>query len=129
LHGAPEQLCLKVLAIWHHKSVNCRLNEISREWDSTRNALVKASLPPRQLLTQRCRITQQPTHSPRSSPHYNWLVERHHALERKLELISQTAQTVLEFMQHSSSQRVEWYVVILIVVEILLSLYDIFFKS
>ncbi|WP_242058215.1 MULTISPECIES: hypothetical protein [Nostoc] len=45
-----------------------------------------------------------------------------------LELISQTAQTVLEFMQHSSSQRVEWYVVILIVVEILLSLYDIIFK-
>ncbi|MEI2582229.1 RMD1 family protein [Scytonema sp. PRP1] len=55
--------------------------------------------------------------------------ERHNALERKLELISQTAQTVLEFMQHSSSQRVEWYVVILIVVEILLSLYDIFFKG
>ncbi|MEH1867119.1 MAG: RMD1 family protein [Nostoc sp.] len=55
--------------------------------------------------------------------------ERHTALERKLELITQTAQTVLEFMQHSSSQRVEWYVVILIVVEILLSLYDIIFKS
>lgn len=55
--------------------------------------------------------------------------ERHNALERKLELISQTAQTVLEFMQHSSSQRLEWYVVILIVVEILLSLYDIFFKG
>ncbi|MDZ8033060.1 MAG: RMD1 family protein [Nostoc sp. DedQUE08] len=55
--------------------------------------------------------------------------ERHHALERKLELIAQTAQTVLEFMQHSSSQRVEWYVVILIVVEILLSLYDILFKN
>ncbi|MDZ7958490.1 MAG: RMD1 family protein [Aulosira sp. DedQUE10] len=55
--------------------------------------------------------------------------ERHNALERKLELISQTAQIVLEFMQHSSSQRVEWYVVILIVVEILLSLYDIIFKG
>lgn len=55
--------------------------------------------------------------------------ERHNALERKLELISRTAQTVLEFMQHSSSLRVEWYVVILIVVEILLSLYDIFFKG
>ncbi|MEH2074940.1 MAG: RMD1 family protein [Nostoc sp.] len=55
--------------------------------------------------------------------------ERHNALERKLELITQTAQTVLEFMQHSSSQRVEWYVVILIVVEILLSLYDIIFKG
>lgn len=55
--------------------------------------------------------------------------ERHNALERKLELITQTAQIVLEFMQHSSSERVEWYVVILIVVEILLSLYDIVFKS
>ena len=55
--------------------------------------------------------------------------ERHNALERKLDLISQTAQTVLEFMQHSSSQRVEWYVVILIVVEVLLSLYDILFKG
>ncbi|MBW4565432.1 MAG: RMD1 family protein [Mojavia pulchra JT2-VF2] len=55
--------------------------------------------------------------------------ERHNALERKLELIFRTAQTVLEFMQHSSSQRVEWYVVILIVVEILLSLYDIIFKG
>ncbi|MCP6763257.1 MAG: RMD1 family protein [Fischerella sp. CENA71] len=54
--------------------------------------------------------------------------ERHNALERKLELISRTAQTVLDFMQHSSSQRVEWYVVILIVVEILLSLYDIIFN-
>ena len=55
--------------------------------------------------------------------------ERHNALERKLELISRTAQVVLEFMQHSSSQRVEWYVVILIVVEVLLSLYDILFKG
>lgn len=54
--------------------------------------------------------------------------ERHNALERKLGLISRTAETVLEFMQHRSSLRVEWYVVILIVVEILLSLYDIFFK-
>lgn len=55
--------------------------------------------------------------------------ERHSALERKLELISQTAQTVLEFMQHSSSLRVEWYVVALIVVEILLSLYDLFVRG
>ena len=54
--------------------------------------------------------------------------ERHKALERKLELVSQTAQTVLEFMQHSSSLRVEWYVVVLIVVEILLSLYSIVLK-
>ncbi|MGF1497544.1 MAG: RMD1 family protein [Elainellaceae cyanobacterium] len=52
--------------------------------------------------------------------------ERHLALERKLELISRTAETVLELMQHNSSLRVEWYIVALIVIEILLSLYDLF---
>ena len=55
--------------------------------------------------------------------------ERHLALERKLQLVSSTAETVLELMQHRSSSRVEWYIVILIVVEILLSLYDLFFNS
>jgi uncharacterized Rmd1/YagE family protein len=54
--------------------------------------------------------------------------ERHLALERKLELISRTAETVLDLLQHNSGLRVEWYVVILIVVEILLSLYDLFFQ-
>jgi len=54
--------------------------------------------------------------------------DRHLALERKLGLISSTAETVLELLQHNSTLRVEWYVVILIVVEILLSLYNIFLK-
>ncbi|HEY9625484.1 MAG TPA: RMD1 family protein [Crinalium sp.] len=54
--------------------------------------------------------------------------ERHSALERKLDLISRTAETVLDLLQHNSGLRVEWYVVVLIVVEILLSLYDIFFQ-
>jgi uncharacterized Rmd1/YagE family protein len=54
--------------------------------------------------------------------------ERHLALERKLDLISRTAETVLDLLQHNSSLRVEWYVVILIVVEILLSLYDLFLR-
>ncbi|NJL36916.1 MAG: RMD1 family protein [Leptolyngbyaceae cyanobacterium RM2_2_4] len=54
--------------------------------------------------------------------------ERHLALERKLELISRTAETVLDLLQHNSGLRVEWYVVLLIVVEILLSLYDLFFQ-
>jgi uncharacterized Rmd1/YagE family protein len=54
--------------------------------------------------------------------------ERHHALERKLTLISRTAETILEFMQHQTSLRVEWYIVILIVAEILLSLYDLFVR-
>jgi len=37
--------------------------------------------------------------------------------------------TVLEFMQHSSSQRVEWYIVILIFIEIVLSLYGMFVQG
>ncbi|NJO80178.1 MAG: RMD1 family protein [Cyanobacteria bacterium RM1_2_2] len=54
--------------------------------------------------------------------------ERHLALERKLDLISRTAETVLGLLQHNTGLRVEWYVVILIVVEILLSFYDVFFQ-
>lgn len=51
--------------------------------------------------------------------------ERHQALERKLDLITQTAETVLDLLQHNTGLRVEWYVVILIVVEVLLSVYDV----
>jgi uncharacterized Rmd1/YagE family protein len=55
--------------------------------------------------------------------------ERHLALERKLDLISRTAETVLNLLQHNTALRVEWYIVILIVVEILLSLYDLFIRT
>ena len=52
--------------------------------------------------------------------------ERKLALERKLELISRTVETQLELLQAKHSLRVEWYIVILIVVEILLTLYELF---
>jgi uncharacterized Rmd1/YagE family protein len=54
--------------------------------------------------------------------------ERLLVLERKLELISRTAETALGLLQHNSSMRVEWYIVILIIVEIFLSLYDLIFR-
>jgi uncharacterized Rmd1/YagE family protein len=54
------------------------------------------------------------------------LRERHLALERKLSLIAQTAETLLELLQNKRSHRVEWYIVILIVLEILLTLYQMF---
>jgi len=54
------------------------------------------------------------------------LRERHMALERKLDLISRTAETLLDLLQNKRSLRVEWYITILIVFEILLSLYEIF---
>ena len=52
------------------------------------------------------------------------LNERHIAIERKLELVSKTAETLLDLLQNKRSLRVEWYIVILIVVEIFLTLYE-----
>jgi required for meiotic nuclear division protein 1 len=57
------------------------------------------------------------------------LRERLLALERKLALVSRTAETALELMQHDSSHRVEWYIVALIVVEILLSVYELWSRK
>ena len=57
------------------------------------------------------------------------LSERNLALERKLQLISLTAETVLELSQHNSNLRLEWYIVVLIVVEILLTSYELFFQG
>ena len=50
--------------------------------------------------------------------------ERHLALERKLELVARTAQTVLELLQNRRILRLEWYVLLLILIEVLLSLYQ-----
>lgn len=57
------------------------------------------------------------------------LRERHRALERKLEVISNTAETLLDLLHTRRSLRVEWYIVILIVVEIGLTLYELFFRG
>lgn len=54
------------------------------------------------------------------------LGERRQALQLKLELIGNTAQTLLDLLQNRRSLRVEWYIVILIVVEIVLTLYELF---
>jgi len=51
--------------------------------------------------------------------------ERQLALERKLGLISRTAETVLNIVQAKRTIRVEWYIVILIVVEIVLMVYEL----
>jgi uncharacterized Rmd1/YagE family protein len=56
------------------------------------------------------------------------LRERHHAVEHKLQLISKTAETLLGLLQHDRALRVEWYIVLLIVVEIALTLYELFAK-
>lgn len=55
------------------------------------------------------------------------LPDRDRALTRKLNLITQTATTSLGLLEYKQSLRVEWYIVILIVVEIVLTLYELFF--
>lgn len=51
--------------------------------------------------------------------------ERHLSLERKLDLVSRTAETALDIQQQNTGLRLEWYVVILIVIEVLLSIYEL----
>jgi uncharacterized Rmd1/YagE family protein len=53
------------------------------------------------------------------------LKERLVALEQKLALIARTVETALGILQRDSSHRVEWYITILIVVEIAIAIYDI----
>jgi uncharacterized Rmd1/YagE family protein len=53
------------------------------------------------------------------------LDERDRALNRKLDVISTTAGTLLELDQNRRALRVEWYIVILILVEILMMVYDL----
>ncbi len=48
--------------------------------------------------------------------------------DRKLEVISSTAETLLELLQNQRSLRVEWYIVILIVMELAISLYQLLFR-
>ena len=54
------------------------------------------------------------------------LQERTEILDRKLEVISRTVETILDLVQRDRSSRVEWYIVILIVLEIVLSVYGLF---
>ncbi len=54
--------------------------------------------------------------------------ERQAGLDRKLEVIGNTAETLLGLLQDRHTLRVEWYIVILILVEILLTLYELFIR-
>lgn len=55
------------------------------------------------------------------------LLQRRAALERKQELLSRTVETVLDLLNQRRSLRVEWYIVILIVFEIIITLYTMAF--
>ena len=52
--------------------------------------------------------------------------ERLAALDRKLELAARTERTLVELIRNRHALRVEWYIVALIIFEILLTLYGMF---
>lgn len=56
------------------------------------------------------------------------LRERHLAMERKLELVSRTAETLFDLLHNKRSLRVEWYIVFLIVFEIFLTLFEMWHR-
>jgi uncharacterized Rmd1/YagE family protein len=56
------------------------------------------------------------------------LRERDRALDRKLEVISRTVETLLDLVTQTRNLRVEWYIVGLIVMELVLSVYISVFK-
>ena len=53
------------------------------------------------------------------------LRDRDRALDRKLDIISRTVETLLGLVQTRSSLRVEWYIVLLIIAELLLTTYPL----
>jgi uncharacterized Rmd1/YagE family protein len=55
--------------------------------------------------------------------------DRYEAVESKLDLIGRTIQTAVNLVQSRRSLRVEWYIVILIVFEIILTLYEMFIRG
>jgi required for meiotic nuclear division protein 1 len=85
----------------------------------------------RHALVGRAEVTEKPDvlwDRPEFERLYHQLIhdlelnERNAALEAKLNLISEASHTALDLLQQSKTLRVEWYIVILIIVEILLSL-------
>ncbi|HVN25029.1 MAG TPA: RMD1 family protein, partial [Syntrophorhabdales bacterium] len=56
------------------------------------------------------------------------LHDRDLALSRKLELVSRTAETYLDLLNSRQNIRLEWYIVVLILVEIGLALYQFIIK-
>ena len=114
----------------HQRSVNVKGNQLLKQIGQT--------LMIQHKIVGRVEIVDKPEllwEYPELDPLYHRLEDeyeirdRHSALERKLDLVSRTAETVLDLQRHQTGLRLEWSVVLLIVVEVLLSLYDLFVKA
>lgn len=56
------------------------------------------------------------------------IMERQQVLEGRLKMVTDTVGFNTDILDYVSSHRVEWYITLLIVVEIILTLYEMFFK-
>jgi uncharacterized Rmd1/YagE family protein len=56
------------------------------------------------------------------------LRDRDRALSRKLELISRSAETYLDLVHNRQTLRVEWYIVVLILIEIAIGIFQMAFS-
>lgn len=88
-----------------------------------------------QELVGRVEMEERPTmlwEQAELDPLYNELLEefevseRLSILDKKMELITRTAQTYLDVSAHQHEARLEWYIIILIGIEIVLQLYSMF---
>ena len=55
------------------------------------------------------------------------VIERQGVLDKKIQLLSHTAETSLDMIQQRMSQRLEWYIIILIMVSIVIEIWSAFF--
>ncbi len=104
-----------------------RGNDLLREIGSS--LLIQTRTVGRVEVTEKPEITWDRTDLDRLHErlaHEYELRDRDLALSRKLDLVSRTAETYLDLIHNRRSLRVEWYIVVLIAVEIVLILYDIF---
>ncbi|MGD8688590.1 MAG: RMD1 family protein [Gammaproteobacteria bacterium] len=130
-----EQLVARLLV--RLEPVSADLSEKGQARASVRDLLRKVGnvLLTRTRMVGRVEIAEKPELT-WDAPDLDRLYERLHAeyelrerditLDRKLALIADTAETVLELLRHRQSLRVEWYIVILIVIEVVLFIYELF---
>lgn len=57
------------------------------------------------------------------------LMERDHALTRKNDFISSSVGALIDLVQQRQSIRLEWYIVVLIMIEIVILLYELFWRT
>lgn len=129
---ADYEATLRDAASWVERlSRELSARGVTRQRPRTLLKRIGTALYIRQALVGRAEVTEKPDllwEHPELERLFNQLMdefeieERNAALEAKLSLITDTARTALDLVRHAQSLRVEWYIVLLIVADIILNL-------